>query len=76
MKLHEKRTAEYRISNRKMSKCGIALGLRSLFGGVGSLSLFLNRQNPFLRHSEFLVRYSLFAFSFGQSAAISLNPEP
>jgi hypothetical protein len=48
----EQRTAEYRISNRKISKDGFA-----------ALSLFLNRQNTSLRYSTFMIRYSIFAFS-------------
>ena len=48
----EQRTAEYRISNRRISKDGFA-----------ALSLFLNRQNTSLRHSTFMIRYSIFAFS-------------
>jgi hypothetical protein len=47
----EQRTAEYRISNRRISKDGFA-----------ALSLFLNRQNTSLRHSIFMIRYSIFAF--------------
>jgi hypothetical protein len=48
----EQRTAENRISNRRISKDGFA-----------ALSLFLDRQNTFLRHSTFMIRYSIFAFS-------------
>ena len=47
----KQRTAEYRISNRRISKDGFA-----------ALSLFLNRQNTSLRHSTFMIRYSIFAF--------------
>jgi hypothetical protein len=49
----EQRTAEYRISNRRISKDGFA-----------ALSLFLNRQNTSLRHSIFIIRYSLFQSFF------------
>jgi hypothetical protein len=62
MKLHIVGTA-----NRRMSKDGIALGLRSLFGGVGLLSLFkIDRIHYFdIRYSLFDIRYSLFqSFSF------------
>jgi hypothetical protein len=48
----KQRTAEYRISNRRIMKDGIA-----------ALYLFLNRQNTILQHSTFIIRYSIFAFS-------------
>ena len=68
MKLHIVGTA-----NRRKSKGGIAL-----------LSLFLNRQNSLLRHSTFIIRNSIFAFSeflfrFDRPffwPATGLNPEP
>ncbi|CAB1082442.1 hypothetical protein D1AOALGA4SA_10062 [Olavius algarvensis Delta 1 endosymbiont] len=33
-------------------------------GGIASLSLFQNRQNTLLRHSIFIIRYSLFQCFF------------
>ena len=50
----EHRTAEYRMSNRRMSKCGFALGLRSQFGEVGLLSPFYKID----RIHSFDIRYS------------------
>ena len=49
---NEKRTEEYRISNRRISKDGIA-----------ALCFHYNRQNSFLLHSKFIIRYSTFAFA-------------
>jgi hypothetical protein len=75
MKLHEKRTAEYRISNRKMSKCGIASGFAFGYAPTGR-SVFIYKidrstqklttcriQYFDIRYSLFDIRYSLFIVS-------------
>jgi hypothetical protein len=49
----------YRIIDLKY---GFTPGLHSHFGGVDLLSLFLNGQNTFLRHSIFVIRYSAVRF--------------
>ncbi|CAB1080583.1 hypothetical protein D1AOALGA4SA_8263 [Olavius algarvensis Delta 1 endosymbiont] len=60
MNLHLKRTAEYRISNRRMSKGGIAL--LSLLNKIDRIHYFD------IRHSLFDIRYSLFrSFLFDQT---------
>jgi hypothetical protein len=68
MKLHEKRTAEYRISNRKMSKCGIASGFAFGYAPTGR-SVFIykiDRSTQKLttcRIQYFDIHYSLFRVS-------------
>ena len=85
MRLHADGTA-----NRRISKDSFAPGLRSLFGGVGSLSLFkIDRIHSFhtcppQEDSTFIIRYSIFSFlefHFRLNwplfrPAAGLNPEP
>jgi len=46
----------------QVSKGGFAPGLRSLFGGLGSLSHFFIKSTEFMT-STFDIHYSIFAFS-------------